>query len=174
MFSLTITDHLHLDAERVAQNYTLHARAAERLVPFALTIRIAIVALLVLATAASIADLLFQTRADRITAVAATSLALVGFTLYAVLGLEARVAAHRSFAQRLWLMSERYRSLMAEVEEGIVDHTVLLERRDELISELYSIYESGFAADQAGYENARLAPLKNDRAPGIQPVALGE
>jgi hypothetical protein len=121
MFSLTVTDHVRLDADHVARNYTVHAQAARRLVTLALGLRIAVLALLVVATAASVADVLFQTRADRIVALVTSSLALVVYVVYSMLNVEARVAAHRAFAGRLWLVSERYRALMAEVEEGIVD-----------------------------------------------------
>jgi len=160
MFSLTVIDHVRLDSEHVAQNYTVHARAAERIVNVVFTGRIVITALLAIATAATIGSLLDAERAYRIAAVAATSLALFGFVLYTVLGLEARLFAHRSFAQRLWLMSERYRSLLAEAHDGRVDEQTLLRRRDELIRDVHAIYEFGFGADQAGYERARLADLR--------------
>ena len=163
MFMLTVTDHVRLDSEHVARNYTVHARAAERLAGTVLWIRIAIVALLLAATAASVANLLFQARADQIAAVAAASLALVGFVLYTVLGLEGRVMAHRSFAQRLWLVAERYRALMTEVDDGFVERSALLSRRDELIRDLHAIYDGGFSADQSGYEPERLAALTDTR-----------
>ena len=163
MFTLTVTDHVRLDSEHVARNYTVHAQAAQRLAKAALSARMALVALLVVAAAASVADLVFQARADRIAAVVATSLALLGFVFYIALGLEGRVLAHRALSQRLWLVSERYRSLMAEIEDGMVDRPALLRRRDELISQLHTAYDDRFSADQAGYENDRLATLATDR-----------
>ena len=84
------------------------------------TCRVVIAALLVIATSATVANLLITGRNYQIAAVVATALALFSFAVYAVLGLEARLFAHRSFAHRLWLMSERYRSLLAEVQEGMV------------------------------------------------------
>jgi hypothetical protein len=167
MFTLTVTDHVCLDSEQVARNYTVHARAAERLAALALSIRMAIVALLVVAACASIAELLFDTRIDRIAAVSASSIALVAFVFYAVAGLEGRVAAHRAFAQRLWLISERYRSLTTEMEEGTVDRGTLLRRRDELINQLHTVYEHGFAGDQVGYEGDRLPRLSPTQAAGV-------
>jgi len=164
MFSLTVVDHLRLDSEQTAQNYTVHARAAERIVGFVFAGRIVITALLSVATAASIAAVLFAVRPYQIAAVVLNGLALFAFVLYAVMGLEARLFAHRSFAHRLWLVSERYRSLLAEVNEGTVDPTVLMHRRDELIHDLHVIYEFGFGADQAAHENARLPTLPDQRA----------
>lgn len=167
MFTLTVTDHVCLDSEQVARNYTVHARAAERLAALALSIRMAIVALLVVATCASIAELLLDTHIDRVAAVTASSIALVAFVFYAVAALEGRVAAHRAFAQRLWLISERYRSLLTELEEGTVDRGTLLRRRDELINQLHAVYEHGFAGDHVAFESDRLSHLSQTQAAGV-------
>ena len=73
MFSLTVIDHVRLDSEHVAQNYTVHARAAERLVGLVSSWRIGIAALLALSSCTAAADLLFPGRALQIAAVAAGS-----------------------------------------------------------------------------------------------------
>lgn len=165
MFSLTIADHVRLDSDHVAKNYTVHARAAERLVGAAFAFRIAIVALLAIATATDVANLLMPSRQYQVAALVAAALALIGFAVYTVLGLEGRVTAHRVFAHRLWLVAERFRSLLAEDHEGVVDGPTLLRRRDDLIHELHTIYEYGFAIDQHGHEDKRLPPLPaTDRA----------
>jgi hypothetical protein len=164
MFSLTVVDHVRLDSEQIAQNYTVHARAAERTVGLVFMGRIVIVTLLATATTAAIVNMLATGRVYQIAAVAATALALIAFAAYAVLGLETRLAAHRSFAHRLWLVSERYRSLLAEVHENIVDGPTLLRRRDELIRDVHAIYEIGFGADQPGHEIIRLTALPDQRA----------
>jgi hypothetical protein len=164
MFLLNVIDHVRLDSEQIAQNYTVHARAAERIAGVVFTSRIVITALLAVATAATIAPLLFSGRAYQITAVVATALALFAFAAYAIFGPEARLFAHRSFAHRLWIVSERYRSLLAEVQEGTVDSATLLRRRDELIRDVHAIYEIGFGADHAGYESVRLPAEPDQRA----------
>jgi hypothetical protein len=164
MFSLTVIDHVRLDSEHVAQNYTVHARAAERLVGLVSTFRISIAILLAAATCSALGNVLFPGRNSQIGAVAAVTLAFVGFSVYVVLGLEARLYAHRSFAHRLWLVSERYRSLLAEVNEGIVDGPTVLRRRDELIHDVHALYEFSFGVDQAGHESFRLAVLPDERA----------
>ena len=163
MFSLTVVDHLRLDSEQTAQNYTVHARAAERIVGVVFACRIVITALLSIATAATIAAVVFSQRSYAIGAVVANALALFAFVLYAVMGLEARLFAHRAFAHRLWIVSERYRSLLAEVNEGTVDQASLVQRRDELIHDLHVIYEFGFGADQAGHEGRRLPSLPDEQ-----------
>jgi len=164
MFSLTVIDHVRLDSEHIAQNYTVHARAAERLVGLVSTFRISIAILLAAATCSALGNVLFPGRNSQIVAVAAVTLAFVAFSVYVVLGLEARLYAHRSFAHRLWLVSERYRSLLAEVHEGIVDGPTVLRRRDELIHDVHALYEFSFGVDQAGHESFRLAVLPDERA----------
>jgi hypothetical protein len=164
MFLLTVVDHVRLDSEQIAQNYTVHADAAQRMVSFVFAGRMAIAFLLLAATLAAIASLLFVGRAYQIGAVVATATALLAFALYAMFGLEARLVAHRSFAHRLWLIAERYRALLSEVHEGIVDAPALLQRRDELIRDVHAIYEFGFGVDQAGHEALRLPELLDQHA----------
>ena len=164
MFSLTVVDHVRLDSEHISQNYTVHARAAERIASLVFTCRLVITALLAVAAASAIGALILSGRAYQVTAAIASAIALLGFVVYVVLGLEARLFAHRSFAHRLWIISERYRSLLAEVHEGIVDGPALLRRRDELIHDVHAIYEFSFGADQAGHESVRLSALPDQRA----------
>lgn len=164
MFSLTVIDHVRLDSEHIDKNYTIHARSAERIVGVVFTCRIVITALLAIATVATIASLLIEGRAYQVAAVIATLLALVAFATYAVLGLEARLHAHRAFIHRLWIVSERYRSLLAEVDGGLVDEPALLKRRDELIRDAHAVYEFGFGPDQSGHESLRLPTLPDQRA----------
>ncbi len=164
MFSVTTLDLVRLDSDQVAQNYTVHARAAERLASAAFIARIVIVSLLTAATSAAIATLLAPARAYEIAAVVITTAALAGFAIYSVLGLESRVGAHRQVAHRVWLVAERYRSLVAEINDGLVDTATILRRRDELIHDLHAIYEHGFGADQSARERARLPAWPADRA----------
>ena len=146
MFSLTVVDHVRLDSEQAARNYTVHARAAERMASLGFTGRLVITGLLAISTSAAVINLLSPGRVSQVAAVVASAAALFAFAAYGILGLEARLFAHRSFAHRLWLVSERYRSLLSEVTDGTVDGQVLLRRRDELLVTLHTIYEIGWAA----------------------------
>jgi hypothetical protein len=164
MFSLKIIDHVRLDSERVAQNYAVHAAAAERIGRLITVFRIGIVVLLSVAASAEIANVVFPRSLTPAAAIGAGMVALVGFAIYAALGLESRVSAHRAFAQRLWLVAERYRSLLSEVHDDLVDRPMLVRRRDELVAELDAIYQFAFGVDQAAHENLRLPPLPDERA----------
>jgi conflict system pore-forming effector with SLATT domain len=164
MFALTVADHLRLETEQTGRNYTVHAREAERLAGRAFTARIVTAAALALALAASIANLVVPMRAEQIGAVAASALALIVFALHSVFGLEARINAHRAFAHRVWLVAQRFRALVAEIDEGLVDRAAQLQRRDELLHELHEVYGHGFGVEQRGHEGVRLPPLQTERA----------
>jgi len=164
MFSLTVVDHVRLDSEQAARNYMAHARAAERMARLGFTSRIVIAGLLAISTSAAVLNLLSPGRAPQIAVVVASAAALLAFAVYAILGVEARLFAHRSFAHRLWLVSERYRSLLSEVSDGTVDGQMLLRHRDELLAALHAIYEIGLGSDHVGYEAGRLATLPDERA----------
>jgi hypothetical protein len=164
MFSLTVLDHVRLDSEHVARNYTVHAGAADRLAMWAFAAHIVLMMLMAAAIAAAVANLLLPQRYYQVAAVIATVGATIGFSLQSVLGFENRVAAHRALAHRLWLVASRYRSLIAEAGEGLIDVPTLLQRRDELIADLHAIYERGFGVDHRAFERERLAPLPAERA----------
>jgi hypothetical protein len=164
MFSLTVVDHVRLDSEHVAQNYTVHARAAERIVRTVFAVRLLIAALLVAATATAIASVLVGGRGTQIATALLAAVALCAFAVSAGVGLEARLFAHRSFAHRLWLMSERYRAVLAEFADGSIDGPTLIRRRDDLIRDLSAIYEFNFSVDQDGHESLRLPPVPHERA----------
>ena len=165
MFSVTTVDLVRLDSDHVAQNYTVHARAAERCASAAFVARIVIVSLLTAATASAIAALLMPGHGYAVAGAATSTLALVFFAVYAVLGLEGRVVAHREVAHRVWLVAERYRSLVAEINDGLVDGPTVLRRRDDLIHDLHAIYEHGFPADQPARELSRLPPWPQQVSP---------
>jgi hypothetical protein len=161
MFSVSVVDQVRLSFGHAVQNYTIHARAAERLAALGLRVRITILALLALAVGATVLGT-FLGHVFQIASVVAASLALAGYTLYVATNLETRLQGHRALAHRLWLMCERYRSLLAEIQDGLLDHTAILERRERLIEQVHAIYEQGFPVDQQAFETARQPPLESE------------
>ena len=164
MFSLTVVDHVRLDSDHVAQNYTVHARAAERIVRILFVLRLVIAVLLAAATCTAVMSLMTGGGGMQIATLVLVAAALCAFAVSASIGLEARLFSHRAFAHRLWLISERYRSLLSEFADGTIDGSALIRRRDELIRDLYTIYEFNFSIDQDGHESLRLAPIPDQRA----------
>ena len=156
MFELNIVDHMRLNLTRTGENYTVHARAAERLARLTGRIRIGVLALLLAAAGSSVATLLtVGGRPVQIAAVVAASLAFAGYSVYVGWGFEGRVSAHRACAHNLWLVCERYRALLTEIQDGLLDRNAILRRRDELALETHHAYGLAFPLDQPAYEGLR-------------------
>jgi hypothetical protein len=159
MFSLGVIEHLQLNCGLVVQNYTAHARAAERLAAAAFRIKLAIVALSALATGAIALALFRPGRQYLIAAAIISAVALVCHVAMVAYGLDARVHSHRLLAHRLWLMCERHRELLTEIQDGLVDTATILRRRELLSAEVHATYEPGFPIDQRAFESLRQEPL---------------
>jgi hypothetical protein len=155
MFGLNIVDHVRLNLTRAGENYAVHARAAERLSRRTLIIRIGVLALLLAAAAAAIASLLTGGRPYQVTTVVAAGLAAAAFAGYLASGLEGRVHSHRVCAHSLWMVCERYRALLAETRDGVLDPETVLRRRDELAAETHAVYGLAFPLDQPAFEGLR-------------------
>jgi hypothetical protein len=155
MFGLSVVDHLRLAFGHVVQNYNVHARASERWATLALKARVTVLVLFIAATASMVVSLLRDGGRFQIAATIVAGVAVAAYALYIALGLESRVAAHRACAHRLWLMCERYRALLAEIRDGLLDKDEVLRRRDELIQQTHAVYEQAFSVDQQAFESVR-------------------
>jgi hypothetical protein len=156
MFCLSVVDHVRLNFGQVARNYTVHAEAAERLAGFVTKARITILVFLATAVTAASVSILQPGRNFEISAAIASGLALAAYVVQVALGLDTRVHGHRTCAHRLWLVCERYRSLLAEMQDGLIDPSALLRRRDELIAQVHAAYDQAFPMDQRAFESLRL------------------
>lgn len=149
MFNLTIVDHIRLSFGHVVQNYTRHAEAANRLSAIALYARVAMIALLGTAVGLSAAVLLGGGRGLQIALTATLAIVFGGYALITALAIEERLLAHRYRANRLWALCERYRALLAEVHDGLLDRDAILARRDALIVQFSEIDEQAASAQPA-------------------------
>jgi len=165
MFRLSVVDHVRLNFERTSQNYTVHAKAAERLAALTSRVRIGVLFLIGVTTAAAMASLIEPGRPTQLTAAIAALLAFGAHASYLAVGLERRVDAHRSCAHRLWLACDRYRSLLGEIEDGLLDREMVLQRRDELSAQVHAAYDQAFSLDQKAYESMRQPPENGSRDP---------
>ena len=155
MFGLNTVDHVRLNLTRAGENYAAHARAAERLSRWTLRIRIGVFTLILAAAAAAIASLLAGGRNYQIAAVVASGLGAASFAAYVASGFEGRVHAHRVCAHGLWMVCERYRALLAEIHDGLLDQAAILRRRDELAAETQAAFGLAFPLDQPAFEGLR-------------------
>ena len=171
MFCLSVVDHIRLDFGHVAQNYTVHADAAARLAGFILKVRIAILALLAMTVIAAVAAIGLPSWNFDVSVAIGSTLALAAYVAQTALALEARVQAHRTCAHRLWLIAEGYRSLLTELQDGLIDPSVLLRRRDQLIERVHAAYDQAFPADQTAFEHVKIERRRGIDRRGDRPLA---
>jgi SMODS and SLOG-associating 2TM effector domain family 4 len=169
MFRISVVDHIRLNFDRTSQNYTLHAKAAERLAVTTARIRIGVLILLAIAAVAAATSLVESGRYIQIAAAAAAGLAFAAHAAYLAVGVEGRVHAHRACAQRLWLVCDRYQSLLSEIEDGLLDRASILQRRDELSAQEHTAYDQPFSLDQKAYESTRQGGDARPLGPGDEP-----
>ena len=162
MFSLSVVEHLRLNFGLVVQNYTVHARAAERLAGAAFKAKMVILGLFALATFSIVLSVFRPAREYQIAAAVIVGVAFAAHVVAVVYGIEARVHSHRLLAHRLWLLCERYRGLLTEIQDGLVDDAAILHRREILSEHVHAIYEQGFPVDQQAYESLRQLPLESN------------
>lgn len=169
MFQLSLIDHIRLSFGSLTASYRAHARAAERLAARAWQSKIVVMSLFCLATAATLVALTGFRRAQIAAAVLA-GLAVLAFAISVSLGFETRAYAHRACAAQLWLLCEKYRALLAEVHDGLIDLPDVTRRRDELMREVQIVYEHALPADRDAYRIAREALGSGESAPTDQEI----
>ena len=156
MFHLSAVDHIRLSFATVAAAYQRHADAASRLDRWSWYMKIGLVALTgvscVLALIAVQRGHGFQI-AMAITAAAA----FVGCAVYVALDLEPRIYAHRSTSARFWLLTEKYRALLADVHDQAVDPSAITGRRETLMQEARAIFEHAPPDDRQTSDIAKAA-----------------
>ncbi len=156
MFQLSVIDHIRLSFATAIAAFEGHADAAGRL---SLLSRYAKLATLVLAaTAAVLSGIAFQRGGVYVllTAVVAvgTLIAVAGYTAFDP---QPRIYGHRASAARLWLVCEKFRALLAEAHDELLDLSAIKERRNILLQEVAAILEQGPPADRETYRITRNA-----------------
>jgi hypothetical protein len=154
MFQLTVVDHIRLSFGSVVTAYEGHADAAARLSRRALYTKIVMLSFV---AAAAVAVLLAHGRGSRfqLTAGAFSALGFVACALYVALDPEPKIYAHRSTAARLWLLCEKYRALLTEVHDDLLDVPSITKRRDALLQETSLVFEQAPPADRQTYDIVR-------------------
>jgi hypothetical protein len=154
MFQLTVVDHIRLRFGSVDTAYEGHADAAARLSRRALYTKIVMLSFV---AAAAVAVLLAHGHDPRfqLSAGAFSALGFVACALYVALDPEPRIYAHRSTAARLWLLCEKYRALLTEVHDDLLDVPSITKRRDALLQETSLVFEQAPPADRQTYDIVR-------------------
>jgi hypothetical protein len=151
MFELTLLDHLRLMFGHVVDRHQAHSRMAGSRGRWNRAFKAAEVVLLMAASGTSLAAALGKGRGYAIAAAAASGVALVTYFLHLTLNLESSARAHGECASRLWELQERYRAVLSDLSEGVIDINAARHRRDALMMELHAIYKEVLRVDPEAY-----------------------
>lgn len=156
MFHLSVVDHIRLSFATVAAAYQRHADAASRLDRLSWYIKIVLVGI---TGTACVLALVAMPRGHgfQVAAAVATGVAFVACAVYVALDLEPRIYGHRSTAARFWLLTEKYRALLADVHDQVLDVSTIADRREALMQESRAVFEHAPPADRQTYEIAKAA-----------------
>lgn len=156
MFHLDSADYIRITYESLQQAYETHAEAAGRLSRLSSYFRLSTLALTgasaaLAAIAASGGSGMQLTAAVVAAGAFGTCAAYVGFNQ------QPRIYGHRASAARIWVIVEKYRALMADLDSGAIDLHTLHERRNALLYEASEIFERAAPDDRFTFDIARRA-----------------
>jgi hypothetical protein len=156
MFHLDSGDYVRLTYDSLRQAYDAHAEAAARLSRFSSYFRLATLGFTGLAAVLAAIAISGGWIAQIAAAIAAacafgTCAAYIGYDQ------QPRIYGHRASAARIWVIVEKYRALVADLEAGTVDPRVLHERRNALLYEASEIFERVAPDDRFTLDIARRA-----------------
>jgi hypothetical protein len=157
MFDVTLVDHLRLAFGHVGHSYQAHTELTNRLLRQSRWIQFGLVGVLTITAAAAVGATSRAADALRLIAATGACISLGLLVLQLSLNLEGTILAHRSAATRLWLIREKYRALLADLNDGHVDSGQIRARRDALTNELHAIYENVPPTDRDAFDRARKA-----------------
>jgi SMODS and SLOG-associating 2TM effector domain family 4 len=154
MFQLSLVDHIRLSFGSMVGAYEGHTEAAARLARWAGYAKAGILVLLGLTAAASIASVV-RGGVYTMSAAVLSAIAFATGAAFVAIDPETRVYAHRATAARLWLICEKYRALLTEIHDELIDLPAIAQRRDALQKEASELFVQAPPADRATYEIAR-------------------
>jgi hypothetical protein len=142
MFNLTLRDHLHLTFTEIVQRHAAHGVKARSRAQWGRRLRGAEALLVGGATIAGVGAAFGQGQPLAIAAASMAGAALIVLLVNLTFDFDASARTHASCGARLWGLRERYRSLLSDLHDGALGIDAARLRRDQLIDELRSIYDT--------------------------------
>ena len=162
MFNLTLRDHLHLTFSEIIQRHNAHAAKAQSRARWSRRLR-GTEALLVGGAALAATGAAFTYgRPLAITAAAMAGVALLIVLVNLAFDFDAAARAHAASGAQLWGLRERYRALLADLQDGALSVDAARLRRDQLIEEL-----------KTAYDTASVVALEGDQLKAPEPPKEG-
>jgi SMODS and SLOG-associating 2TM effector domain family 4 len=156
MFQLTLVEHVRLSFGSALAAYEGHAEAAARLTRMTSYAKIGLLSLSgITAVVGAIAvgnGFGWQIAlAILATGTFGCCAAFVGFNQQPL------IYGHRASAARMWVICEKYRALLAEMHENVIDLPALQERRNALLHESAAALDEAAPDDRYTYQIAKEA-----------------
>jgi len=168
MFHVDVVEQVRLSYATLEDACVAHADAAMRL--SRLTSWFRMLTMAAIAVAAGTALLAIGgPRAWGVATAAAATIAFASCAGYVGFNQQPRIQGHHACSARLWLVCEKYRELLAEMDAGLLDLTGLRERRNALLQEAAAVFEQAAPADRHTLEIARRALGARSGAPMVPP-----
>jgi SMODS and SLOG-associating 2TM effector domain family 4 len=141
MFSLTLLDHLRLTFSQVVERHKAHLNTAQSHARWNRRLRGSEALLMggvsIAATGAAFGD----GRAFGIVAAILAGVALIILLVHLTFDFETSAQTHAMCSTHLWQIRERYRALLSDLHDGVLEVADARLRRDKLMDELRIVYE---------------------------------
>ncbi|WP_376695955.1 SLATT domain-containing protein [Wenzhouxiangella sp. EGI_FJ10305] len=157
---LSLEDQIRECYGRVVYSHKAHEKCADILLARLSHIKVAQITLSALSTVGFVSILFGTAEIGAIVGglVSATLLVLNGYTKDYDLGQIAQ--KHRQAAADLWLIRERYLSLLTDMHSSFCNEEKAREKRDELLEELHYLYSGAPSTNSKAYKKAQEALKK--------------
>jgi hypothetical protein len=142
MFSLTLLDHLRLTFSQISQRHKAHAAIAKSKGRWNRLLRGSEALLMLGVSMTTMAAAFGESRIFIIVAAALAGIALLVLVVHLTFDFDTLAHQNAASSAHLWRIRERYRSLLTDLHEGVVDVAEARVRRDRLIEELGGIFET--------------------------------
>lgn len=158
----TLLDVVREEFGRVAYGHKAHMKMVDRLNYRLLLEKRINAGLLALTSVDLVTVLVTDAKAAKVSALALSALALL-VTVYGLSRSRERlVEQHRTAAQGLWLLREKYMHLVADLRAGAITPAEGRARRDELTTAAAQVYASAPDTDGKSYKAAQRALKVNE------------
>jgi len=169
MFKVDVAEYVRLSYETLEDACHAHADAAVKLARWSACFRVATLC------ASGVAAVRAATAATcrpgwPLAAAVAGALAFAMCAAFVGFNQQPRIHGHRACSARLWVVCEKYRLLLAEMHEGLLDLAALRERRNALLHEASAVFEHVAPADRYTFEIARRSLGARSGAPVVPPA----
>lgn len=154
MFNLTLLDHLRLTFGHVVYQYKAHARLARTWTLWGRWLKAAETLLVAGVGFAATGAAVGRGQAYAVASAALAGAALLTLLFRLAFDADGSARAHAWCATGLWRIREKYRALLSDLADGALDLEGARVRRDTLMGELQSLYETAPPMDARAYRSA--------------------